>query len=36
MGQDVMMQSDLSEEEETRYRFIDVRPWFRLTPCPEL
>ena len=35
IGQDVMLQTEISEEEESSYRFVEVRPWFRLTPCPE-
>ena len=35
MGQDVMLQTDITEEEETNYRFVEVRPWFKLTPSPE-
>ena len=35
-GQDVMMQSELTAEEEANYRFVEVRPWFKLTPCPEI
>ena len=34
-GQDVMLQTDVTEEEENSYRFVEVRPWFKLTPCPD-
>jgi alkyl hydroperoxide reductase subunit AhpC len=36
IGQDVMLSTDIPEDEqESNYRFVEVRPWFKLTPCPE-
>ena len=35
-GQDVMLQKEITEEEENNYRFVEVRNWFKLTPSPEM
>ena len=37
-GQDVMVNNDLSNEEAGKILtkgFVTIKPWFRLTPCPE-
>jgi hypothetical protein len=31
-----MIQKDASIEEAAMYRYVEIKPWFRLTPCPEL
>lgn len=35
MGQDVLLHNDVSAEEAAHMRFAKIKPWFRLTPCPE-
>lgn len=34
-GQEVMLQKDISSEEAANYRYVEIKPWFKLTPCPE-
>ena len=35
-GQEVMVQKDATVEEAANYRYVEIKPWFRLTPCPDL
>lgn len=35
IGQDVMLNNDVPSEQQDSFRFVEVRPWFKLTPCPE-
>eukprot|EP01038_Epipyxis_sp_PR26KG_P005100 gene5100-7109_t len=35
-GQELMLRKDISPEEAAAYRYVEIKPWFRLTPCPEL
>ncbi len=34
-GQEVLLQEGISVEEAALYRYVEIRPWFKLTPCPE-
>lgn len=35
-GQDVLLSEDITKDEATEFRFTEIKPWFKLTPCPEL
>ena len=34
-GQDVMLHPECTLDEATLYRFVEVRPWFRIASCPD-
>jgi len=34
-GQEVMLNTEMTPEEMAQYRFIEVKPWFLLTACPD-
>lgn len=37
-GQDVLVRGDVSSAEATKTLpkgFVEIKPWFRLTPCPD-
>lgn len=37
-GQDVLVRNDVSSAEATKTLpkgFVEIKPWFRLTPCPD-
>lgn len=34
-GQQVMMRRDTSLQEAVKYKAADIKPWFKLAPCPE-
>jgi len=35
MGQEVFVNPELGPEETKDIRYVEIKPWFRLTPCPE-
>jgi thioredoxin-dependent peroxiredoxin len=35
IGQEVMLNNEMQPEEAAQYRFVEIKPWFKLTPCPE-
>ena len=34
-GQDVMLHPAATAEEQRQFRFVEIRPWFRVTPYPD-
>jgi len=35
-GQEVVLSNDVTQEEAARYRYTEIKPWFRLTECPDV
>jgi alkyl hydroperoxide reductase subunit AhpC len=34
-GQQVLIKRDVSTQDAADYRCVEIKPWFRLAPCPE-
>jgi alkyl hydroperoxide reductase subunit AhpC len=34
-GQQVLIKKDVSTQDAAEYRCVEIKPWFRLAPCPE-
>lgn len=34
-GQQLMIKKDVSTHDAADYRCVEIKPWFRLAPCPE-
>ncbi len=34
-GQDVFINNEVPIEQTKQYRYFEMKPWFKLTPCPE-
>ena len=34
-GQQVMIKKDVATSDAADYRCVEIKPWFRLAPCPE-
>ncbi len=34
-GQDVLLHPEITAEESTQFRYVEIRPWFKLTKCPQ-
>ncbi len=34
-GQDVFINNEVPVEQTKQYRYFEMKPWFKLTPCPE-
>lgn len=34
-GQDVFINNEVPEEQVKQYRYFEMKPWFKMTPCPE-
>lgn len=33
-GQDVLLHPEITGEEAAEFRYVEIRPWFKLTKCP--
>jgi alkyl hydroperoxide reductase subunit AhpC len=33
-GQDILLSTDITKDESTLFRFTEIKPWFKLAPCP--
>lgn len=34
-GQDVLLSTDITKDEATLFRYTEIKPWFKLAPCPD-